>query len=333
MTSEENRKTVLITDPGVDDAVGILVAAAIDNRAVCISTYGNAETDITTRNLNGIASFIHENLRKPNTSLQIYKGADRPLTSEKPYTPDGGSLYFIHGMYAIEGLYKDSSDKAEESDHLMLTQGTDIFSLGATTELVKVLRKQKSSIQSITMMGGVLYQQGNKAPHVEANLVHDAIATAEILETVKKEKIRFTLVPLDLTQHEGLILTMDRLHQILSQLSEDGSESVAKLLDHLCGEDSTYRSFYLQKIGLYDKDFRPRRFKGNAIHDLTAVLVKHHPELFRFEEMPVVALENGALGIPTAWMNLPQEKIRVAVDVVDIEGYWQKTSEYLSYYK
>lgn len=332
----KNRKAyqaVLITDPGVDDAIGILVAAAINKNATFISTYGNAETSLTTRNLNGIASFIKDNLKHDDGEFQVFQGADRQLDAEKSFVPDGGDLFFIHGKYAIEGMFESESETAASSDELVLKDGTDVFSLGATTELATLLRSQKNIINSITMMGGVLFQQGNVAPHVEANLAHDMRATADILETVKRQKIPFTLVSLDLTQHEDLILTMDRLNSILSSLRENGSENLANLVDHLCGEKSTYRNFYLQKQGIFDKNFRPRRFAGNAIHDLTAVLVKYHPELFRFEDMPLIALENGALGIPTAWMDLPQEKIRVAVDIVDPEEYWKKTTEYLSSYK
>lgn len=331
---------LIISDPGIDDAIALFVSAAIPENLAFIATYGNATTTITSANLNGITDFIHKNL-KPNfkKSIPAYTGTDRPLKSKKPYE---ANLDFIHGEKVCEGQFNNYKPLKNPSTVLYKkiireNKKIDVISVGAITELAIILQtvEMLKHINSITFMGGALFVQGNRDTHVEANLYDDPQALDIVLRLCAKKGIPLTIVPLDVTENPDLELTTKRITNICNKLNKKSSENIADMLMKLAGPKSTYPNFYRSKRGVISHipPITKRLFKGSPIHDLTAKLVKTHPQIFTMIKIPIIQRYPGVLGVPTSWMNPPKYEHTVVMDIKDPEKYWDITVEYLSKYK
>jgi len=336
-------RNIIVADPGVDDVFALLVAAGIDEKVSFVSTYGNAEESLTAKNLKGTTDFISTNLEyRGEFEIEVFRGADRAVGVEVPYEPEGGDLFWIHGPNACEGLFQDATPSDITSDELYDRLAKDgkevgVISVAAVTEVAHLLSRQDApNVTELTIMGGVIFSQGNVTPHVEANFSHDPQALATVFEEVKNRSIDMLLVPLDLTQHPGLELTPERLDEMMQQLKGHGGEQIATLLDALFGEKSTYRGFYNSKRSVrLPQTGEERIFQGPVLHDLTAVLARRHPEIFRVVPMKLLVRPDGAIDAPTSWMGEYESAydIHVATDVLDPDQYWALTTHYLASYK
>jgi inosine-uridine nucleoside N-ribohydrolase len=264
------------------------------------------------------------------------------LFAKHRYIPEGGNFFYIHGENAIEGQYKNikfvQAPSTEAYTRLASSEKRiEIISLAAITEVVKLLQFQniKHRIESITLMGGVLFTQGNVDTNIETNLAHDPKALDILLEITEKEKIPLTIVPLDITENPQLELTTERVQDIADKLKSNGSPNIAEMLLKLAGPKATYPNFYRQKRGVisHNSPFTERKFKGSPIHDLTAVFAKVHPELFETINIPIVQRYPGVLGAPTSWMNRPDWKCNIVMNIKYSNKYWNYMVEYLLRYK
>jgi len=328
-----HRPEVLIADPGVDDAIGLLVSAAMPGEKEFVATFGNATTEITSANYRGLEDFIHRNLQAPVSEREVFLGAEKP---------EADLMDFIHGERAIEGQFEGFAP-ATASSHVLYDRlaeerkwGIDVVSLGALREVAAVLnRPDADNIKSLTVMGGAIGVQGNIAPRVEANIGGDPKALQTVLARAKELGIPMTIIPLDVTQLPELEFTPERVEKLAESLVRRGSKNVADLLVKLVGPDATYTKFYQNKEGVFGN--RPpygiQRYQGAAMHDLTAILVKEHPELFTTVKMPIAGADNGELLIPTGWMSeYTATECNVVMDVIDPLEYWRLTEEYLARY-
>lgn len=330
-----NHITILITDPGIDDTIAILAAAGKEKDIAPIATYGNGPTQTTYANLTGLAKFITTHSPLPSqSSLPIYFGADRPLDFTTPFV--GENVEFIHGKNLSEGLFQ--KEKAQSNPSSTLYEQIeknktplDIISLGAVTEIAHILKRKNliPLIKAITIMGGVLYNQGNVAPSVEANFSHDPKALQFILKQSELEKIPLTIVPLDLTEREELELTSKRLKNLTIGLGK----KITKILNKFVGKNSTYSNFYKNKKGVYHytNPLLEHRFKSCPIHDLTALLAHYHPELFRILKRPIIVSGVGEIMLPTAWME-KGVTCNIVLDIKNAVRYWEITKECLKQY-
>lgn len=335
--TNSNNKTILIADPGVDDIIAILAAPNINSNLEFIATYGNGPTNITHSNYQGIIEFIAKNNNTPPASRIVYFGADRPLNASSPHI--GEDLEFIHGKNLSEGLFSKKNTQILPSSKLydsLLEQKCqlDIISLGAVTEIAHILERQDLTpqINSITLMGGAISAQGNVAPRIEANLAHDPKSLQIVLQKINENKIPLTLIPLDLTESPTLEFTEKKLKKITTALGP--TSQISKLLYSLIGPNKTYPNFYCNKKGVYYHlpPYIEHLFKSCPIHDLTALLVHFHPELFNIIKRPLLVSELGELGIPTAWMDKGVE-CNIALEITNSEEYWKLTTDYLKTYK
>jgi purine nucleosidase len=221
-------KTVIISDPGIDDAIALFAAAALPEETSFVATYGNASTIISSSNLNGITDFIQKNLKPEfKKNISAYTGADRPLKTKKPYEKN---LVFIHGEKACEGQFNKYQPIKTPSSLLyekIIKENNkiDVISLGALTEIAIMLKNHMllKKINSITFMGGALFTQGNIDTHIEANLSPDPEALDIVLQITAKYAIPLTIVPLDATENPNLELTTERLTEICKKLKKNCS--------------------------------------------------------------------------------------------------------------
>ncbi|MGB9280532.1 MAG: nucleoside hydrolase [Pseudonocardiaceae bacterium] len=189
---------IIDTDPGVDDAVAIMLAAASPEvQLLAVTTvFGNAGVEITTANalrLRGLAGL---------GNLPVAAGAGRPLVYPPPRRTDSR-----HGRDGLGG----------HADLLGAPIGP-VNTLGAVTLMATLLRdavapvtlvaigpltnialllavhpEVKPRIDRIVIMGGNL-----TGPPTEFNISSDPEAARRVLV---EEDVATTLVPLDVTLH------------------------------------------------------------------------------------------------------------------------------------
>lgn len=194
------RRVLLDCDPGHDDAMAILMAAAspaLD--LVAITTVaGNQTLEKTTLNARRVCSVAGI------VDVPIAAGCDRPLAREPLVAED------IHGASGLDGVHW-----AEPTVPLDPRDGVDLIvelanagdrpltliAVGPLTNVATALRRSPGiagRIDRISIMGGAI-GLGNTTPSAEFNIHADPEAAEEVF----RAGIPITLVPLEVT-HRAL---------------------------------------------------------------------------------------------------------------------------------
>ncbi len=307
-------KVLFDTDPGIDDAMALLMAHAVrDIDLVGVTTtFGNASIDTTTRN----ALHIADNF---GLSVPVARGAAKPLAFEISSYPD-----FVHGSDGLGNIGPDApsldainTPAAEFIVEQAAACGGDlhIVAVGPLTNLATALAidpELPSRIASIVIMGGAIAAAGNVTPVAEANIHSDPHAA----DLVFSASWPLTLVPLDVTMVTWM--TPDRLQRIAIEAGAAGG--------FIADTSVFYEAFY------YGLD--PSR-RGFPVHDSSAVACLLQPELFRMQLGPMRVVCDGVArgtvmqvadpsGFPAnAWSDMPSHKVCVSCDsarILDLIG-------------
>jgi inosine-uridine nucleoside N-ribohydrolase len=195
------RRVVLDCDPGHDDAMAILLAAAAPELELqAITTVaGNQTLDKVTLNARRVCSVAGID------DVPIAAGCDRPLRRERIVAGD------IHGSSGLDGVDWDEPTIDLDSRHAVdviseLATADDprpltIMAVGPLTNVATALRdapRIAERIDRIAIMGGAI-GLGNRTPSAEFNIYVDP----EAAEIVFASGIPITLVPLEVT-HQAL---------------------------------------------------------------------------------------------------------------------------------
>jgi purine nucleosidase/pyrimidine-specific ribonucleoside hydrolase len=291
---------ILDCDPGHDDAIAILLAAAhpqIDLRAIT-TVGGNGALDKVTYNARRICTLAR-------IGVPIAAGADRPLAGELEVAAD------VHGESALDGPPLPEPTvplhDAHATDLIATTleaarEPVTIIASGPLTNVALALeRVDHAAIREIVWMGGST-ERGNRTPYAEFN----AWVDPEAAHAVVTSGVPFTLVGLNLT-HQALA-TDDVTARILA-LGTPLAETVAGWLTFF-GE--TYRTLF--------------GFPAPPVHDPCAVALVAEPGLFRTREA-FVAIETrgewtrGATVVDLANRHREPPNARVALDL-DVPRFW-----------
>lgn len=204
-------RVLIDTDPGLDDAVGILYALAEPRFSVELVTAvaGNIGISTTVRNVGGLLAAMGRG------DIPHAAGAAGPL--------EGGGLneIAIHGSDGLGGVSLPEPLAAPDpqgataalSARLMAApnRALTVLALGPLTNLALLARdapEAYSRIGRIIAMGGTMQEPGNAGPHAEFNMACDPHAASLVLAA----PVPVTLVPLDVTRKvRATFADLDRL--------------------------------------------------------------------------------------------------------------------------
>lgn len=199
---DEVQKVILDCDPGHDDALAILLAAASDNiDLVGITTVsGNQTVDKTTLNALRILSVAGID------QVPVVSGASKPLLRSRITAPD------IHGESGLDGpsfgIPKRDVTPGHAVDFMVNTllgsrDSVTIVATGPLTNVALLLRLASAEalgrINEIVFMGGSI-GSGNVTPSAEFNIYADPEAAHIVLSS----GLPIVMVGLE-TTHQALV--------------------------------------------------------------------------------------------------------------------------------
>jgi len=192
---------IIDTDPGVDDAIAILMALAAPDVDVVglASVGGNVALARTTRNALALLQAAGR------SDIPVAKGASRPLRGKYRYAPQfhgpGGLSHRISDpatsvieQGAVQFLYEQL---AKEPGEVVLV------ALGPLTNVAKLLWERPYAVEqakNIVVMGGSVKAPGNVTPEAEFNIYCDPVAA----EIVFSSGLPVTLVDLAACRQVGI---------------------------------------------------------------------------------------------------------------------------------
>ncbi len=261
----KKRRIIIDADPGIDDALAILLAIAspeISLEAVTIVN-GNCSVDQGVNNTLGILELVNA------THIPVARGCDAPLIQPLLLAPETHGNTGIGYAQLPKPLTKPSPQHAVELiiEKIMGSPGEyTLVSIGPLTNLALAYRLEPSiaqAVQEVFIMGGAINFSGNTTPQAEFNTYCDPHAA----HIVYHSGMPITLVPLDVTYQ--VILTqadIERLLHIASPISR-----------FIADATRFYMEFHNEYQGI----------QGCVINDPLALALVMRPDLVDTQELYV----------------------------------------------
>jgi len=300
-------KILFDTDPGIDDAMALLMLAR-DPRAQLLgitTVFGNAPTAITTANALALCERF-------GIDVPVARGADQALSR-----PHRGFPELIHGRDGM-GNTGLAAARSRQTERLAAPQFISqlarqhsgeltLVAVGPLTNLALALQHDPQLVEHVrrvVVMGGAFGthgHSGNVSPVAEANIANDPHAA----DIVFCARWPVTIVGLDVT-HQVLMST-----DYLAALGRDGAQEGQFIWDIT----RCYEDFYNARTG-----------GGIYSHDASAVACALDASPFTLRAGPVRVVPDGiALGqtiqlhpgqkVPaTDWDGIPAQSVCVGVD-------------------
>jgi purine nucleosidase len=302
------RPIIIDTDPGIDDAVAILLALASPELEVLglVAVAGNLPVAATTRN----ALSILELAGRPE--IAVHAGCPRPISRTSI------AAEYAHGAGGLGDLVLPPPAIAQRPEHGLFylidtlrraePHSVTICALGPLTNIAVALiaaPEIAAGIAELVVMGGASHGEGNMTPAAEFNIYADPHAAAVVFDS----GLRITMVPLDVTR--GVRSTPEHIAPIRALGTRCGA-AVAELIG-------------------------PRRALGQppmAMHDPCVIAYLLAPELFQGREVSVAIETQSALTIGMTvvdWYGLSGRKPNARViETVDADGVYRLLAERLA---
>ncbi len=270
-------RVIIDTDPGVDDALAILLAlSSPELDVVGITTVcGNVPVGQATKNL-----FRVLNLIQPPSELLVGQGAARPLEYQ---LVDGIPFHGHDGLGELDRFHDGGTVCRYPQPRLPASLLTAqevwtecvrrypgelvLITLGPLTNLALALKVSPEMVRKfarVICMGGAIAVPGNVAPAAEFNMYVDPHAAQRVL----RSGLPLTIVPLDVTTQVGLSRTS------LARLLEGSSHPVARFV-----ADATGKAFDYAELTEGHGQF--------YLHDPLAVAVAIDPSVVTVESLRV----------------------------------------------
>jgi inosine-uridine nucleoside N-ribohydrolase len=279
------RKIIIDTDPGIDDAMAILLAlntSKLDVLALT-TTFGNVAVDLATKNALTL-------LELAGSNIPVAQGVSKPLVAPALPHPD-----FVHGTdgfgninWPVSTRQADSRSAAQlivDMVHKYPNQ-VSLVALGPLGNLAKAIELDPSIIElvdEVILMGGAAEEKGNVTPVAEANIINDPHAA----DIVFGANWSVTMVGLDVTHQ--VLMDNDLLAYIRDNNGECG--------DFLYKATQFYFEFYKKTFGI----------DGCFVHDASTIVYAVEPDIFTTEQRVVRVAVDG-VGIGQTITAKPQQK-------------------------
>lgn len=263
-----NKITVILDmDPGVDDALAIILAlksGLFDIRAITICG-GNVGLDQCALNALKTLKVID-----PESTIPVARGASRPL-SRSPVSARG--VHGPDGLGNVKNNYSDPPitdlDDRDAVDVILeaaRTYSNDlvIVCTGPLTNIAQAISKDPEAMRSIKRifwMGGSFSTFGNISPVAEFNAFCDPEAAQEVLSF----GVPMTVVGLDACMQCPLSL---------NELKNEVDKHSSKIGDFAKAITGMYMDFY----------HRQENFLGCYLHDPLAVAIAMWPDIITKSE-------------------------------------------------
>jgi purine nucleosidase len=197
----ESSGIIIDTDPGIDDAIAILMAlAATSNKVLGLTTVGgNVPLARGTRNALAVLNAAGR------ADVPVHRGSSRPVSGRFGYS------FAFHGNTGLPSrLPKPKAGPAAQRATDFLAQSlraspgeVNLVALGPLTNLARLMQRHPGALElagSVAIMGGAVNTPGNVTPHAEFNFFSDPVAA----DMVMSSTIPVTLVDLGASRQAAL---------------------------------------------------------------------------------------------------------------------------------
>ena len=175
---------VIDTDPGVDDAIALLMALSCPQIDVVglTTTAGNVPIGPATRNALAILESVGR------VDVPVARGATRPIRGRYAYARHVHSAEGLTHPLPPPTLRTTDTDAVQFlSETLRANPGAvTVIALGPLTNLARLHRDQPSVLplaKRLLVMGGAVQTPGNVTPHAEFNFYSDPTAARMVIES------------------------------------------------------------------------------------------------------------------------------------------------------
>jgi pyrimidine-specific ribonucleoside hydrolase len=253
------KKVVIDCDPGIDDALALMMAFASDKLDVLALTAvsGNVPVDQTAENALRLAALA-------GADVEVAAGADSPLEKAAHHA------FHVHGENGLGGVILPASGRISSRNAVTLLKDLinkypdelEIIALGPLTNIALLLidsPETASQIKKLSIMGGAV-KGGNATAYAEFNIFADPHAAALVFDS----GIPIDMFGLDVT-NRALLLPEEVKHV------RDLGGKVLTPIGEMMG---FYLNFY-QSVG----------FDGLGMHDPFTVACVIEPELAEMKSM------------------------------------------------
>lgn len=296
-------KILLDCDPGLDDALALLLAHGDPGlELVAVTTVGgNVALDNTTRNALQLREYLGF------TSVPVAAGAAGPLVRETKNAAE------VHGVGGLGDVILPAAilplDSRDAVDIIIDTlrdapREVHLVATGPMTNIALALRKEPRIAEwaaSFVIMGGS-FTRGNTTPAAEFNIYADPEAAAEVFDA----GWHVVMVGLDLTLQA---LVNDEIKARMLELGALGRELVVPL-------------------ATFWNDPQDPDWGGQAVHDVCAVAYICRPDLFT---SVTARVEVETTGEWTAGMTVTDFRSSIPNAIVpvklDVAGFWDYVLE------
>jgi ribokinase len=297
---------VIDTDPGIDDALALMLALRAPGLHVELITTvaGNVPVEVATANARRLLA-----LSNPPTWPVVAQGAARPLrrplhTSTAFHgqdglggltalrRPDGSPQYPLPAQPAVQRQAVQRLLRLVD----MYRQELTIIALGPLTNIAHAIQYAPETMQQLgrlIIMGGAIAVPGNISAVAEFNIFVDPHAA----DIVCRACLPIILVPLDVTQQVRLT------QEFLQQTVRGTGTRLAQATRHM-----THRFLH-----------GPQPLSGMAMHDPLAVAVALDPSLVQLTRLPLYVETQGqqTLGMTVADRRAP-ERLDTTLPSIDV---------------
>ena len=212
----DKRKVIIDCDPGIDDALAIILALkSKEIEVIGITTVsGNVESVQGAKNALKVLKLLGR------LDIPVYLGESKPIkrelvTAQDTHGEDGLGETFLEEV-SREYIRENGVDFILNT--LKNQENVSIIALGPLTNLYRAIEKDSETfhrVKEIVSMGGAYKSHGNCSPVAEFNYWVDPHGAREFL---KKFNGEFTMVGLDVTRE--IVLTPN-LREMIHQFNDE----------------------------------------------------------------------------------------------------------------